>query len=156
MFNCGNCNLSIIQDIEKQMKEIERQSKDKMQGIKQEVAEENKECMDMLEQEKKSIKGTKEMIIKKMKECEANQTKSLNQLCARVNQEVSEIHAYIEERRITKQRKEEKLRRIVESLEPQLARIIEKEEKLGKITYDSILKLIDDFHTQIRNNTPCL
>lgn len=78
MLNSIDCNLFIIQDIEKDLKQIERESKEKMEGIKREVSEENAECIEMLSQEKKSIKATKQMIVKKMKECEASQIESLN------------------------------------------------------------------------------
>lgn len=33
-----------------------------------------------------------------------------------------------------------------------IVKLIEKEEKNGKIVYDSLLKLMDDFHMHIKNH----
>lgn len=41
---------------------------------------------------------------------------------------------------------------MTENLLGELTKVVEREEKQGKIAYDCLLKLMDEFHSQIKRN----
>jgi hypothetical protein len=77
----------------------------------------------------------------------------LGELTARVEEELKQMQAYLEQRKIEKLQKEEKLKYMVENLLTELESCVEKEQRFGKMNYECQLNLIEDFHAYVKNKS---